>query len=397
MLIIGLPHDPSPETYDHVLSEVGLRPVDQGPARPTEFSTHKQRVAVVPHTRLSWHRVRLPALPRGQQRAAIEGLLEDQWLQAPGTLHISLHPIADAPPDGPNHWVCVCDAQWLHAVLQPLSEAAAMPQRLVPEFAPQAPTPQEVLHVLGPAEQPSVVWVRGTGVLAAPWPPPWPLLSATPIQVWAEPAVIERAQSAFASPSGPQAQTLTRAERWSAACALGWDLAQGEWSQTPTQKLWRSLNTHARDMARQAQWRAARWALGLLLVGQAMGLLSWAWLNEQEAQAQRRALQGMLSQSFPEIQTVVDAPLQMQQALNRLRLQVGAPGPTQPEVMLAHLTQGLSPPPTLTRIRFNNASLTVQGLRSDALNATRQQQLRALGYSIQDTPEGLRMRWEGQP
>ncbi len=397
MLIIGLPHDPSPETYDHVLSEVGLRPVDRGLAQPAEFSSYKQRIALVPHTRLSWHRVRLPALPKGQQRAAIEGLLEDQWLQAPASLHISVRPIAEATPDGPNHWVCVCDAQWLRQVLQPLSEAGCMPQRLVPEFAPSDPTPTETLHVLGPSEQPSVVWLRDSGVLAAPWPAPWPLLDATPIQVWAEPAVIEKVQAAFPSESGSEPQALTRAERWATAATSSWDLAQGEWSQTPTQKLWRGLNTQVREVALQAEWRPARWALGLLLVGQALGLLSWAWLTEQEIESQRRALQGMLTQSFPDIQTVVDAPLQMQQALNRLRQQVGAPGHTQAEVMLAHLTQGIGPAPTLTRIRFNQNTLTVQGLKADALSHSHQQGLRELGYSVQDTPEGLRMRWEGRP
>ena len=184
MLIIGLPHDPTPETYDHVLSVEGARPADQGSAQPASFVHHKERVALVPHTRLSWHRVRMPRVSKGQQRAALEGLLEEQWLQSPQSLHLSLHPIPEAAPDAPNAWVCACDAQWLRQVMQPLIQAGCMPQRLIPEFAP---TPDaEVLHVLGPAEHPHVVWTRPQGVLAAPWPQPWPLLAATPVQVWAE-------------------------------------------------------------------------------------------------------------------------------------------------------------------------------------------------------------------
>jgi general secretion pathway protein L len=128
-----------------------------------------------------------------------------------------------------------------------------------------------------------------------------------------------------------------------------------------------------------------------------LGLSAWAWMAEQETQAQRQALQGMLRQSFPDIATVVDAPLQMQQALHRLRLQVGAAGPTQPEVMLAQLTQGLNPAPALTRIRFDGQSLTVQGLQINTLTATQRQQLQAMGYVLQDTADGLRMRWEGTP
>lgn len=397
MLIIGLPHDTHTETYDHVLSAMGARPVDLGPARPTDFPEHKPRVGLVPHTRLSWHRVRLPALPRHQQRAAIEGLLEDQWLQSPGSLHLSVHPIVNAGPDEPNHWVCACDALWLRQVLQPLIEAGCMPQRLVPEFAPESRSGDEILHVLGPAERACAVWIRPQGVLSAPWPPPWPLLSATPVQAWAEPAVIESAQRAFASASHSGVQTLTRAERWSAAAASPWDLAQGEWSQTPAQRAWRNLSKLTLGLARQPEWKPARWALGLLLTSQALGLLAWAWLAEQEAQVQRRALHGVLTHGFPDVQTVVDAPLQMQQALQRLRLQVGASGPTQPEVMLAQLTQGLTPSPRLTRIRFDGQTLTVQGIRSDALSPPQRQRLKDLGYTLQDTSDGLRMQWGVTP
>ena len=105
----------------------------------------------------------------------------------------------------------------------------------------------------------------------------------------------------------------------------------------------------------------------------------------------------MLTQSFPDIKTVVDAPQQMQQALNRLRLQVGAPGPSQPEVMLTHLTQGLSPAPALTRIVFDGQTLTVQGVRKDQLSSPQKERLRELGYSLQDTADGLRMRWGRAP
>jgi general secretion pathway protein L len=397
MLIIGLPHDPATETYDHVLSEEGARPVDQGAGLPHAFSGHKQRVALVPHTRLSWHRVRLPAVARGQQRAAIEGLLEDQWLQTPQHLHLSLHPIADAPDDAPNSWVCVCDAQWLRQVLQPLIKAGCMPQRLIPEFAPTETNAPEVVHVIGPADQTAVVWLRPQGVLAAPWPQPWPLLAATPLQVWAEPAVFERAQAALTDEPDTRVQTLTRAQRWAAAATSRFDLAQGEWSQTPAQKIWRATLAMATGLLRQPQWKPARWAVGLILAGQALGVLTWSWLNDQDIQARKRELQDMLTQSFPDTTTVVDAPLQMQQALNRLRLQVGAPGPNQAEDMLKQLTQGLNPLPEITRIRFDGQALTVQGIRSDTLSPTHKQALSGMGYSLQDTADGVRMRWEGKP
>lgn len=136
MLLIGLPHDPLNDTCFQVLSDDGLRVQSSRTAAPGSAESGQVLVAVLPHTRLSWHAVRVPPVARAQRMAAVTGLLEDLWLQAPSELHISLFPIADAEPDGPNWWVCACDANWLRQVLRPWLEAGRAPQRLIPNSHP---------------------------------------------------------------------------------------------------------------------------------------------------------------------------------------------------------------------------------------------------------------------
>ena len=65
--------------------------------------------------------------------------------------------------------------------------------------------------------------------------------------------------------------------------------------------------------------------------------------------------------------------------------------------MLGHLSQALPQAPELTRLRFEGQSLTLEGLRLDAIDAAGQQRLRQLGYDLQAQPDGLIMRWRAQP
>mgnify|MGYP003346082568 FL=1 len=285
MLITGVPHEPQPESCDYVLSQDGLRPSLQGTSAPADWPKNGPVIAVLPATRLSWHRIKLPPLPKSQRLTAVIGLLEDQWLQAPGTLHISLHPIPEAEPDQDNHWVCTCDAAWLLQAMQPLIQAGRTPQRLVPEFAPVLAGQAETLDVIGPADAPLGVWCRPQGVLWTPMPCPWPLLQATPIQVRAEPALLQVASTV--AKSAESIHTQTRSERWLQAVARPWDLAQGAWSQTPGQKAWRKLGSLARSWAFGAQWRRARWAGATLIASQCLGLLTWSWFMSQELAQQK--------------------------------------------------------------------------------------------------------------
>jgi general secretion pathway protein L len=395
MLIIGLPHDALNDTCTQVFSEDGLRVQGSGLITPAECAAGELIVAIVPHTRLSWHAVRVPPVAASQRQAAVIGLLEDRWLQPPGELHLSLFPIADATPDGPNFWVCACDAAWLRQALQPWMAAGRMPQKLMPEFAPAANAQTETVHWLGPAERGQIVWCRAQGVLAASAPPPWPLLQSTPVQTRAEPDMVELAHAHHGTPDAPASQT--QAERWLLAASGPWDLAQGVWSQTPLQKRKRQAAELASHLWHHPSWRSARRALLALILIQAMGLLSWAWLMNQELASQRRELAAVLTQSFAQTTVVINAPLQMSQGLHHWRQSLGEAHPGQPETMLAHIMDSLAAPQAVQALRFDGRTLTLKGPTLAAIPAQQQQRLQSLGYGIQATGDGLSLSWSPAP
>ncbi|MDI9331623.1 MAG: type II secretion system protein GspL [Alphaproteobacteria bacterium] len=395
MLILGLPDSDASTTYEHARWGDDARLISQGPLAVGDLPAGPVW-AVLPGSRMSWYAVRLPPVPRAQRMAAVQGLLEDQWLQSPDTLHISLHPIAGAAPDQPNYWVCTCDAQWLSDSLQALIRAGRTPQRLLPEFAPVSAGQTDAVQVFDHASVTHLAWCRSDGVLIAPWPSPWPLLHATPAVRIAEPSVLSQIESSWGNEGDP-VRTQTRAERWRAAGLTSFDLAQGAWSQTRAQRTWRQAQATWQALAHQPAWRAARFSLLGLVAAQCLGLLTWSWLSEEELQRQQRALGGMLTQAFPQTQLVVDPAAQMQQALQTLRRRVGAPAPDQAEIMLAQLTQGLNTPPQLQALRFEGQTLSVQGIGLDTLGPVQQQRLRTLGYELQAQPNGLSMRYRGTP
>ncbi len=395
MLLIGLPHDPLNDTCVQVRSDDGLRAQSTRTAAVGQAEPGQDWVAVLPHTRLSWHAVRMPSVARAQRMAAIKGLLEDLWLQPASELHISWFPIADPEPDASNTWVCACDALWLRQALRPWLEAGRAPQRLIPEFAPTPAGDPETLHWLGGGDPAQTVWCRATGVLAAPAPPPWPLALSTALNAHAEPVALEKARDFWGDNAKVQTQTL--AERWLAAAAAPYDLAQGEWSQTPWQRRKRRLTEIVLSLWHHPDWRSARRAMAALVLIQGMGLISWAWWMTQEIQSQRAELQAMLMQAFPQTPLVIDAPLQMQQNLHRLRQSLGEPHPAQPEVMLAHLAPGLQAAGALRTVQFEGQTLQVKGPSYSRLPAPELSRLRQLGYVLQATPEGWSMRWEPKP
>ncbi len=396
VLILGLPHAPESESFDHVLSGDGMHVQSLGVTPASELPAADQVIAILPVSRLTWYSVKLPAVPKSQRMAAVIGLLEDQWLQAPDSLHISLHMQADVEPEQDNAWVCVCDAQWLREALQPLVQAGRMPQRLVPEFAPVKLNQTETVHVSGTPLEPLLAWCRPNGVLWSPLPSPWPLLQATPVRALAEPALLAQAQAQASLP--PDAwQTQTKAERWLAAAALPWDLAQGEWSQTRGQKLWRQTTALGLSLWHDPAWAIARRALLGLVLAQALGLLLWAWLIAQELSGQRQALAELLRQTFTQTQIIIDPAAQMNQALQKLRQQVGADHPGQLEILLQRLQAQLPPTASIQSIAFDGQVLKVRLSGTEGLNEAAVQRLRQQGHQVQSNAQGISLRFEGTP
>ena len=389
--------------YQFVLSSDGTTVAQHASAAlerlPARGRGAREVVALVPAAALSWHRVELPkgTLGRGaagspRLRAVLDGLLEDRLLDETSELHFALQPDARA---GEPVWVAVCHRNWLRQALQALEQAGRAATRVVPEFEPGAPA----LHAIGTPQHPQLVATDELGVSLLPLAPASVPLAfhgaPVPQEMTAisEPAVAELAELALDRPILIQ----TAAERWLQSARSPWDLAQFALANSGRGRAARKFGGVAREWWSAPRWRAARWGLALLLLTQLIGLNAWAWRENAALAAKREAINSTLRTSFPGVQVVVDAPVQMERELALLRQSAGAASGRDFEAILSALGNALaqvapaSPPPS--SIEFANGDLRLKGL-----NLTSQQvaaigeRLRGAGLSARTDADALLVR-----
>lgn len=372
-------------------------------------------VAVVPARALSWQRVQLPPglpLGAGQQtprlRSVLEGLLEDRVLDDAAQLHFAIEPGAHA---GAPVWVAVCDRAWLREHLQALEAAGRRVARVVPEFAP-GPTPsgRPELCALGTPEDACVVLTgQGAdyGVAVLPLSSMAMALAragtvagtgpddedAAPL-VRAEPAVAALAEQTL----GQHATLHTASQRALEAARGDWDLAQFELASTGRTRALRKAGSVASALLHAPQWRAARWGAVLLVVAHLVGLNAWAWKERQTLAAKQTTVRTLLTQTFPKVQVVVDAPLQMERELAQLRQAAGSVSPRDLEPLLAAAGTALPAGRQPTTIEYSPGELRLRGValapdEEPALSA----RLQAAGYRAQLDDGSLLLRAEGTP
>ena len=129
-------------------------------------------------------------------------------------------------------------------------------------------------------------------------------------------------------------------------------------------------------------WRA-RWALALLLLVNLVGLNTLAWRTQQALAAQRQANQALLTDSFPQVKVVVDAPLQMAREVAALRQATGAASGRDLEPMLQAFGQLALVQQAPAAIEFAAGELRLKGLSlaaSALIEAN--QRLRPLGLRL---------------
>ena len=343
-------------------------------------------VLLVPAQALSWQQIELPAgLHKQPARvpAALQGLLEERLLADPTRLHLALQPdwSHTARP-----WVAACDKTWLTGHVHTLEAAGFTVHRIVPELRPDTAALQ-VLALGDPesgwvwfSQQSRGVW--GSPVLSAQ-PHDWPAWvghtdDAAPLQALAEPALASWLSERLGTP----AQLLQPHQHWLQALASDWDLAQFDLQTHPHARRIKSVQKFLNALWTATEWRPARWGLTLLVLSQLIGINAWAWKTRADWQAQQQTLTRILQETFPQTTVVVDAPLQMEREVTRLRQGSGQLGPQDLESLLAALGQalpsGLNAP---THIQFQPGRLQVQGL---VLTAVQQQSieqaLQRLGY-----------------
>ncbi len=384
--------------FEYALTNDGSTVEAHGTAQaallPLPTRTGAEVVAVVPTGMISWHRVDLPKGTSARSprlRAVLEGVLEDRLLDEPEALHFALQP--QVRGSGPL-WVATVDRTWLRAAVQVLEAAARPAARIVPEFAPEG---EPALYAMGDAQRPVLVLASSEGVTALP-------LSSTALALLpslpkdtplvAEPAVAQLAEQVL------QHQPVLQhaAERWLRSARSAWDLAQFEFASSGRARALKKLGTAWADVLAAPQWRPARWGALLLVAINLIGLNAWAWRERSALDEKRQAVRRTLTQTFPQVKVVVDAPVQMEKEVAALRQVTGATSGRDLEAMLGALSTVAPPQRPVSGLDFSSGELRVRGLalrpeEAQALGAA----LKGQGYSSVLQGDTLALHPEGLP
>ena len=131
------------------------------------------------------------------------------------------------------------------------------------------------------------------------------------------------------------------------------------------------------------------------MVTQVVGLNVWAWQEKQALAAKEAGVRNALTQTFPQVKAVVDAPVQMERELAQLRQAAGSMSPSDLEPLMAAAGATLPEGQLPATLEYSTGELRLRGLdlppeQIDALN----QRLLARGYIANDTNNQLQIRME---
>ncbi len=374
-LVIYLPPAPAGATlgYDYALTS-DSRTLTGHANAPAVLLPAAERggevVAVVSVSMLSWHSVELPkGVGRGSPRLRpiLEGLLEDRLLDESEQLHLALAPAATPKTADGRVWVAACDKAWLRGHLQALEAAQRQVVRIVPEFSPTTSSLQ--VHAVGEADQPQLI-VTGAatgGVMRVPLTAAALALipSSDPeeeIPVLAEPGVAELAEQILQC----KVSLVTRPQRWLDAARSPWDMAQFDLSSSSRARTFKRLSSVGRELLHAPSGRPARWGVTLLLLVNLTGLNAWAWKAQTALQARRVEVRETLTQTFPLVKVVVDAPLQMEREVAALRQATGAASGRDLEAILSTVSTAIPADRKLTAIELTSGEARLKGLQLSA-------------------------------
>ena len=407
ILIITLPAQAlkSATQLDYVISRDGTA-LDTQSSAPWSLLPASARAAqatqvvlVLPVERVSWHQVQLPpgAARSARLRAVLEGLVEDQLLDDVADLHLALQ--QPLPAQGPA-WLAACDKAWLLDCVREVEQAGFDISALVPELAPPAlgagAAASVQLYALDSPQGPQ--WVHSSAAGLTRWPLQAAALAAIKpaedVPVWAEPAVAAQAEALLGRPLFLQ----TSAQRALLASQGAWDLAQFGIVASRGGRSFRRMAQGLQQFSSAARWRPVRWGLWALLLVQVLGLNLYAYQQQAAVSQERRAMQAAFTSTFPKVQAVVDAPVQMQREVDQLRQRSGQLAQDDAEVMLSALMQTANFPAAPAAIHYQDGELKIEGLQlpASALSElTRAMQAR--GYQLQAQGTTLSMRARGAP
>ena len=334
---------PGPQTtYGYVLSRDGVAVDRVGRCAATLLPKAQQVVAVLSDTDVAWHLITLPKAPASRMAAALAGVLEEALLDDTEHAHLALAP--DAAPGQPT-WVAAINRPWLLAHLTELEKNQTTVDRVVPSSWPDAPAMGH-FSLTKDAEQDEgdgntlvqLTWSHPQGVAVLPLSGGLsktllPSSSHTDMRWSATAAAATQAERWLGAP----VTVLTAEQRSLQAARTLWNLRQ--FDLTPSRRGSRWI-LDAWRTAQGPQWRPARIGLAVLAAAQVLGLNLWANHLNSRLQQQRQQLTTVLQAEFPMVRAVLDAPLQMDSEVQRLRLRAGQTSSSDLEPLLVAAASG---------------------------------------------------------
>lgn len=346
------------DALDYVLSNDGLAVTRQARAKLEELPQADQVIAVVAAADLSWHRVQLPKVALTRMAAALPGLLEEGLLGEADQMHYALEPLAKP---GTTAWVAACERAWLEQWLARLTEAQVEVDRIVPSVWPDDP-PCGYFHEAqantAAATSVQLTWSSLEGVAS------WPLHGSLARQLLPDASAVGvkwLATPAVAAPAerwlGSSVLVQTPAEHLLQAAQSMWQLRQ--FSLAPRHHGLRRLSEYARQFMSR-EWQPVRVGLAAVVLLQLVGLNAWGWKLNHAIEAKRQAQVSLLKRTHPQVQAVLDAPLQMQRENESLRVTSGQPASTDLESLLQALSLAWPSGSTIQNLSYDGSAVSVQ-------------------------------------
>ncbi|CAN7479325.1 type II secretion system protein GspL [Rhizobacter sp. LjRoot28] len=374
--------------YRYALSPDGLVLGAQGQCAASLLPKASIVVAVLSDADVSWHRITLPKAPAARLQMALVGVLEEALLEDPESVHLAVAPMASV---GQSTWIAATDRAWLAGELAYLEKAQVFVDRVVPASWPDDPPTGHFSETAtaggdaGGSANLSLSWAHPEGVVLISLkgtlgrsllPNPLPenaRFSATP-----------GAAAAAEKWLGAPVAVMNDAQRLLLSARSLWNLRQ--FTLARKNRGSRALRDVWRQFLRP-DWRPLRYGLVALVVVQLVGLNLWAASQRSMINSKRAAMGQVLRAAHPQIQGVLDAPLQMRRETDTLRAAAGRPGESDLEPLLSAAASAWPPDrPPVENLRYEPGRLTLsaQGWAPEQI-AQFTDQLRPSGWQVEST------------
>lgn len=397
--------------YTFVLSKDGKNDANNkskaGTLSLSELPQADATVLVVPARAISWHQVDLPKLPKAKLRAALDGLLEERLLDDTDDMAFALSPDAQAGKAASGAWIAACDKAWLINAVQTFDAAGCRITQVVPEFWPQS---YPMICVTGIPEEAWITRADSQGVMTVPLHAGdtsgvlEALLANLPPAtiIGAEPAVVELAEASLSPYAELKVELRQQATGLLFSATSLWELAQFEQSLSGDSQGMKNIIRQWQAFWQSPARRPARWGLAALLCANIIGLNAWAWQQQVSLSNKRAQLGTILTQTFPNVKTVVDPALQMSREMALLRQSTGANSVQNFESILSAFSTANTFPAgvfnKLTAIEYIASSVSFKNIKLVAsdLSAT-QEKLKGMGYALTQNGDTASLKAQATP